>query len=191
MKKLNLQTGIISIIILLASFTRIMPHPPNFSPMAAIGLFGAAHFAKKWQAFLIPLIGIWISDLVINNFVYSSHSSNFVWFYGGFYWQYISYVFIIFAGLFIFNKGISVTNTLGGMVSSSGIFFLFSNFGVWAGGAMYTKNISGLITCYAAGIPFIHNTIISDALFTTVLFGTYYLLQTEYSYLKLKHLRYS
>jgi len=191
MKKLNLQTGIISIIILLAAFTRIMPHPPNFSPMAAIGLFGAAHFAKKWQAFLIPLIGIWISDLVINNFVYSSHSSNFVWFYGGFYWQYISYVFIIFAGLFIFNKGISVTNTLGGMVSSSGIFFLFSNFGVWAGGAMYTKNFSGLITCYAAGIPFIHNTIISDALFTTVLFGTYYLLQTEYSYLKLKHLRYS
>ena len=191
MKKLNLQTGIISIIILLAAFTRIMPHPPNFSPMAAIGLFGAAHFAKKWQAFLIPLIGIWISDLVINNFVYSSQSSNFVWFYGGFYWQYISYVFIIFAGLFIFNKGISVTNTLGGMVSSSGIFFLFSNFGVWAGGAMYTKNISGLITCYAAGIPFIHNTIISDALFTTVLFGTYYLLQTEYSYLKLKHLRYS
>lgn len=191
MKKLNLQTGIISIIILLAAFTRIMPHPPNFSPMAAIGLFGAAHFAKKWQAFLIPLIGIWISDLVINNFIYSSHSSNFVWFYGGFYWQYISYVFIIFAGLFIFNKGISVTNTLGGMVSSSGIFFLFSNFGVWAGGAMYTKNISGLITCYAAGIPFIHNTIISDALFTTVLFGTYYLLQTEYSYLKLKHLRYS
>ena len=191
MKKLNLQTGIISIIILLAAFTRIMPHPPNFSPMAAIGLFGAAHFAKKWQAFLIPLIGIWISDLVINNFVYSSHSSNFVWFYGGFYWQYISYVFIIFVGLFIFNKGISVTNTLGGMVSSSGIFFLFSNFGVWAGGAMYTKNISGLITCYPAGIPFIHNTIISDALLTTVLFGTYYLLQTEYSYLKLKHLRYS
>ena len=191
MKKLNLQTGIISIIILLAAFTRIMPHPPNFSPMAAIGLFGAAHFAKKWQAFLIPLIGIWTSDLVINNIVYSSHSSNFVWFYGGFYWQYISYVFIIFAGLFNFNKGISVTNTLGGMVSSSGIFFLFSNFGVWAGGAMYTKNISGLITCYAAGIPFIHNTIISDALFTTVLFGTYYLLQTEYSYLKLKHLRYS
>ena len=191
MKKLNLQTGIISIIILLAAFTRIMPHPPNFSPMAAIGLFGAAHFAKKWQAFLIPLIGIWISDLVINNFIYSSHSSNFVWFYDGFYWQYISYVFIIFAGLFIFNKGISVTKTLGGMLSSSGIFFLVSNFGVWAGGSMYTKNIAGLISCYTAGIPFMHNTIISDTLFTTVLFGTYYLLQTEYSYLKLKHLRYS
>ena len=191
MKKLNLQTGILSIIILLAAFTRIMPHPPNFSPMAAIGLFGAAHFAKKWQAFFIPLIGIWVSDLVINNYVYSSSSSNFVWFYSGFYWQYISYILIIFTGLFIFNRGISLTKTAGGMISSSGIFFLVSNFGVWAGGTMYPKNFGGLITCYAAGVPFIHNTIISDVLFTTVLFGTYYLLQVEYSSLKIKPLKYS
>ena len=191
MKKLNLQTGVLSIIILLAAFTRIMPHPPNFSPMAAIGLFGAAHFAKKWQAFFIPLIGIWVSDLVINNYVYSSSSSNFVWFYSGFYWQYMSYILIIFAGLFIFNRGISLTKTVGGMISSSGIFFLVSNFGVWAGGTMYPKNFSGLITCYAAGVPFIHNTIISDVLFTTVLFGTYYLLQVEYSSLKIKPLKYS
>ena len=191
MKKLNLQTGVLSIIILLAAFTRIMPHPPNFSPIAAIGLFGAAHFAKKWQAFFIPLIGIWVSDLVINNYVYSSSSSNIVWFYSGFYWQYISYILIIFAGLFIFNRGISITKTVGGMISSSGIFFLVSNFGVWAGGTMYPKNFGGLITCYAAGIPFIHNTIISDVLFTTVLFGTYYLLQVEYSSLKIKQLKYS
>ena len=191
MKKLNLQTGVLSIIILLAAFTRIMPHPPNFSPMAAIGLFGAAHFAKKWQAFFIPLIGIWVSDLVINNYVYSSSSSNFVWFYSGFYWQYISYILIIFAGLFIFNRGISLTKMFGGMISSSGIFFLVSNFGVWAGGTMYPKNFGGLITCYAAGVPFIHNTIISDILFTTVLFGTYYLLQVEYSSLKIKPLKYS
>tara|TARA_Y100000590_G_C15707095_1_gene1009036 strand:+ start:2065 stop:2640 length:576 start_codon:yes stop_codon:yes gene_type:complete len=190
-KKLNLQTGVLSIIILLAAFTRIMPHPPNFSPMAAIGLFGAAHFAKKWQAFFIPLIGIWISDLVINNYVYSISSSNFVWFYSGFYWQYISYILIIFAGLFIFNRGISLTKMFGGMISSSGIFFLVSNFGVWAGGTMYPKNFGGLITCYAAGVPFIHNTIISDVLFTTVLFGTYYLLQVEYSSLKIKPLKYS
>ena len=191
MKKLNLQTGVLSIIILLAAFTRIMPHPPNFSPMAAIGLFGAAHFAKKWQAFFITLIGIWISDLVINNYVYSISSSNFVWFYSGFYWQYISYILIIFAGLFIFNRGISLTKMFGGMISSSGIFFLVSNFGVWAGGTMYPKNFGGLITCYAAGVPFIHNTIISDVLFTTVLFGTYYLLQVEYSSLKIKPLKYS
>lgn len=191
MKKLNLQTGILSIIILLAAFTRIMPHPPNFSPMAAIGLFGAAHFAKKWQAFFIPLLGIWLSDLVINNFIYASSDVNIVWFYNGFYWQYISYVLIIFTGLFIFNKGVSLSKTFGGIVGSSGIFFLVSNFGVWAGSGMYSKNIAGLISCYIAGIPFMNNTIISDFLFTTVLFGSYYLLQSEYSSLKIKHLKYS
>ncbi len=191
MKKLNLQTGILSIIILLAAFTRIMPHPPNFSPMAAIGLFGAAHFAKKWQAFFIPLLGIWLSDLVINNFIYISSDKNIVWFYNGFYWQYISYIIIIFIGLFIFNKGVSLSKTFGGIVASSGIFFLVSNFGVWAGSGMYPKNIAGLISCYIAGIPFMNNTIISDFLFTTVLFGSYYLLQSEYSSLKIKHLNYS
>ncbi len=51
---------------------------------------------------------------------------------------------------------------------------------------MYPKNIGGLLACYAAGIPFIHNTIFSDALFTTVLFGTYYLLQENFSSLKAK-----
>ena len=191
MKKLNLQTGILSIIILLAAFTRIMPHPPNFSPIAAIGLFGAAHFAKKWHAFFIPLLGIWLSDLVINNFIYSSSDANIVWFYNGFYWQYTSYIIIIFTGLFIFNKGVSLSKTFGGIVCSSGIFFLVSNFGVWAGSGMYSKNIAGLISCYIAGIPFMNNTIISDFLFTTVLFGSYYLLQSEYSSLKIKHLKYS
>jgi len=191
MKKLNLQTGILSIIILLAAFTRIMPHPPNFSPMAAIGLFGAAHFEKKWQAFFIPLLGIWLSDLVINNYIYSSSATNFVWFYNGFYWQYISYVLIIFAGLFIFKKGVSLSKTFGGIVGSSGLFFLVSNFGVWTGSGMYPKNLAGLISCYTAGVPFMNNTIISDFLFTTVLFGSYYLLQTEYSSLKIKHIKYS
>ena len=191
MKKLNLQTGILSIIILLAAFTRIMPHPPNFSPIAAIGLFGAAHFAKKWHAFFIPLLGIWLSDLVINNFIYARSDVDIVWFYNGFYWQYISYVLIIFTGLFIFNKGVSLSKTFGGIVGSSGIFFLVSNFGVWAGSGMYSKNIAGLISCYIAGIPFMNNTIISDFLFTTVLFGSYYLLQSEYSSLKIKHLKYS
>jgi len=191
MKKLNIQTGVLTIIILLAAFTRIMPHPPNFSPIAAIGLFGAAHFTKKWQSFLVPLLAIWLSDLVINNFIYSFQESGFIWFYGGFYWQYLSYILIIFSGHIIFKNKISIPTSLGGIFASSGIFFIVSNFGVWTTSAMYPKNISGLVMCYAAGIPFLNNTIISDALFTTVLFGIYYLLQKEFSPLRLKHISYS
>jgi len=191
MKKLNIQTSVLTIIILLAAFTRIMPHPPNFSPIAAIGLFGAAHFTKKWQAFLVPLLAIWLSDLVINNFVYTYQGSEFIWFYGGFYWQYLSYVLIIFSGHLIFKNKISIRTSLGGIFASSGIFFIVSNFGVWVTSAMYPKTISGLTMCYAAGIPFLNNTVYSDALFTTVLFGMYYLLQKEFSPLKLRHISYS
>ena len=191
MKKINLQTSLIAIIILVAVFTRLIPHPPNFSPIAAIGLFGAAHFAKKWHAFLVTLLGIWLSDLVINNYIYNSSGSEFVWFYSGFYWQYISYVLIILCGSLIFKNSISISNTLSGVISSSGIFFFISNFGVWATSSMYAKNFPGLVNCYIAGIPFISNTIISDLLFTTVLFGTYYLIQNEFTSLRLKHLSYS
>ena len=89
------------------------------------------------------------------------------------------------------SRKISISTSLGGIFASSGIFFIVSNFGVWTTSAMYPKNISGLVMCYAAGIPFLNNTIISDALFTTVLFGMYYLLQKEFSPLRLKHINYS
>jgi len=56
---------------------------------------------------------------------------------------------------------------------------------------MYMKNLSGLITCYVAGLPFLQNTIVSNVLFTTVLFGSYYLIQVQYSSLKNENLQYS
>ena len=191
MKKLNLNLSLISIIIFIAAATRIFPHPPNFSPIAAIGIFGAAHFTKKWYAFLIPLLAIWLSDIVISNFIYSSSSNQFIWFYSGFYWQYISYIAIILTGIIIFRNNISISKTFGASISSSAIFFLISNFGVWFGSSMYPKSFSGLVTCYAAGIPFLQNTVLSNVLFTIVLFGSYFLIQTQYSAVSDKNLNYS
>ena len=71
MKKLNLNIAVMAVIVFLAGASRIFPHPPNFSPILAIALFGAAHFSKKWQAVFIPMLAVWLSDLFINNFVYS------------------------------------------------------------------------------------------------------------------------
>ena len=69
MKKLNFNIAVMAVIIFLAGVSRILPHPPNFSPILAIALFGAAHFSKKWQAVFIPILAVWLSDLFINNFV--------------------------------------------------------------------------------------------------------------------------
>ena len=180
-----------AVIVFLAGASRIFPHPPNFSPILAIALFGAAHFSKKWQAVFIPMFAVWLSDLFINNFVYSNQGTGFIWFYSGFYWQYASYLIIILSSILVFKNKISISKTLGASLGSSMAFFLLSNFGVWAGSGMYMKNLGGLTACYVAGLPFLQNTIVSNVLFTTVLFGSYYLIQVQYSSLKNENLQYS
>lgn len=190
MKKLNLNISLLIGIMFIAALIRLLPHPPNFSPILAIGIFGAAHFTKKWHALFISLLAIWFSDLIINNLIYKTNTE-FVWFYNGFLWQYGSYIIIILSNIYIFRNKISLAKTLGTAFGSSAIFFLVSNFGVWIGSLMYQKNLIGLLTCYTAGIPFFQNTIISNFLFTIVLFGSYYLIQSEYSSIKNKQIQYS
>lgn len=60
--KLNLRFGVITAMILLAALSRLIPHPPNFAPIGGMALFGAAYFSKRYWAFLIPIVAMWISD---------------------------------------------------------------------------------------------------------------------------------
>ncbi len=191
MNKIKLQFGVLTAIIVLAAFSRIIPHGVNLSPLAAIGLFGAAHFAKRWQAFLVPIAATWASDLYINNVVYSSTNPSFTWFYDGFYWQYGSYLLITLLGVVLYKTNVTVAKVLGGAVGSSLLFFVISNFGCWVGSSTYSQNLSGLATCYAAGLPFYKFTLASDAFFSAVLFGGYYLLQKQFSVFKLSNLKYA
>ncbi len=188
--KINLQFGFLVAIILIVAFSRIIPHMPNFSPLAAIGLFGAAHFDKKWKAFLIPIAATWVSDLFINNVIYAQYYPKFTWFYEGFYWQYASYLLITISGLAIFNK-INTFKVLKGAVASTLIFFLVSNFGCWIGSTLYPQNLGGLMSCYAAGIPFLKGTILGDLFYSGVLFGGYYFLQSKVSFFKLQNVTYA
>jgi len=188
--KIKLQSSFLIAIILVAALSRVIPHMPNFSPLGAIGLFGAAHFDKKWKAFLIPIAATWLSDLFINNFIYARYYPKFTWFYEGFYWQYGSYLLITLAGLFIFNK-ISIQKVLFGALTSAGLFFIISNFGCWLGSVSYPQTAAGLITCYAAGIPFLKGTILGDLFYAGVLFGGYYLLQNKIPFFKLSNVSYS
>ena len=188
--RLNIQTGAVALIILVAAFSRIIPHMPNFSPLGGIALFGAAHFSKKWLAFFIPLVAVWMSDLFINNVIFAQYYSEFTWFYSGFYWQYGSFLLIALLGTFLFKK-INTKRVLGGIAASSALFFLISNFGVWAGGTMYPPTFSGLMACYAAGLPFLQGTVAGDLVYTTSLFGGYYLLQRNFSAFRIPSVGYA
>tara|TARA_B100000029_G_C17270234_1_gene849549 strand:+ start:43 stop:612 length:570 start_codon:yes stop_codon:yes gene_type:complete len=180
------QFGIITILIVLATLSRLIDHPANFVPISAMILFGAAHFEKKWQVFLIPFGATLLSDM---------------WLSPGFIniGAYISYGLILLFGIKLYSRKISASNMLSGAIGSGLIFFIVSNFMVWMMDPIYmnvSKTSSSLVACYIDGLlfhrgtSFFLNTLISNLFYSTILFGSYYALQTKFEVLKLQHIKY-
>jgi len=143
----------------------IIPHIPNFAPIAALALFGAVYLDKK-QALVLPVIAMFLADLMI-----------------GFYnpWLmfavYGSFILIGLFGLYI-RKHKNVPNILAASLTGSVLFFLITNFAMWAiqpqmKQAIYPQTIQGLIDCYTMGLPFFRSTLAGDLFYTGVLFGTF------------------
>ena len=158
-------------LILIASFSRIIPHYPNFTPIIAISLFGGKYFKNRNLAFFLPVFILWLSDLIINNLILDYYEF-FTLFYSGFYWQYFSILLITFIGRNYLKK-INVNKLLGISISSSIVFFVISNFGVFISTSTYPKDLNGLLFCYTAAIPFFWGTLSSSIIYTFSLFGIY------------------
>jgi hypothetical protein len=177
--KLNLHFGLVLLLILTVVVLRLVPHLPNFSPLCAIALFGAAHFRERWQAYVLPLSAIIVSDVLVNNILYAQYFSGFTIFYAGCWWQYAAYAVIVLAATVWFQQRIGALTMLGGALGASLIFFLVSNFGVWAGSTIYAQNATGLVACYAAGLPFLQTSVVGDVLYSGVLFGVFAFAQSR------------
>jgi hypothetical protein len=171
-KVITLRFGVISAIVFLAAMSRLLPHPPNFAPIGGMALFGAAYYSRRYWAFIIPIASMWISDLVLNNIVYSKYFDGFVWFYGGSTLTYIAFAMITLFGFFTL-KHVRPINLVLSALGASVIFFIVSNFGAWLSMEMYPKTFDGLLSCYVAGIPFFRNTITGDLVYTAILFGVF------------------
>ena len=175
-----MKKNIILIIALIAIgiIGRIMPHPYNFTPIIAIALLSAHAIKSKWIAITVPLVSFWVSDLIINNFIYAGYYESFKIFTPGMTWIYGSIICISFFGKFFLNK-LNLTRLGLSSILGSTIFFLISNFGVWMTSAMYTKSFLGLIQCYTLAIPFFGGSIIGDLVYSTVLFSSYSVVFSE------------
>ncbi len=156
---------------------------PNFTPIGAIALFGGAYLKNKYHAFLIPIASLWLSDLILNNFIFTFYS-DFTWFYPGFLWQYISFTLIIVLGYF-FLKKINFKNVFITAISSSLLFFIITNFGVWISGSMYTLDFQGLITCYVMALPFFKGTLLGFMCYSAFLFGVLEFSKHKFEILKI------
>ncbi len=160
---------LMAVLILFAALTRILPHYPNFTAVGAMALFGAAHLKHKWQAFLIPLGAMYLSDLFINNIIYAEFYNGFVWKISPF--VYLAFLLILGIG-YLLRDRVNVKNVIAASLSSSVIFFLLTNAVSWQVDPIYTKDFAGLMTAYA-GIPYFWSTLAGDLFYCGVLFGGY------------------
>lgn len=165
------------LLIVLAISTRLMPHLPNFTAVGAAAIFGGAMFKKSYKAFLIPFAALFLSDIILNNIVYSAYktSPGFQWFTEGFIFMYLGFALSVLIGR-LNIKSFKPLPIIGSVALSTIAFFLLSNLGSWLTNPMYSKTFSGLLLAYEAGIPFILHELGSTALYSFVLFGGAYIL---------------
>ncbi|UTW62526.1 hypothetical protein KFE98_21435 [bacterium SCSIO 12741] len=177
---------LISSMILVAAMTRLLPHPPNFTPIGAMALFAGAALGRNWIKWILPIGALFISDLVLNNTVYAHMNDGFVLFHESVLWVYASMLAIVAIAPMLIRK-LSAGSVLLGSLSASVLFFLGTNFGAWMSMNMYPMTWDGLMTCYAAGVPFFGYNVLGDLVFSTALFGGFYVISIQYpqlAYLK-------
>ncbi|MBY0512344.1 MAG: hypothetical protein K2P78_00345 [Gemmataceae bacterium] len=145
----------IIVLIVLAALARLIPHPPNVTPVGAMALFGGACLADRRLAFVLPLAALFVSDLflglhVLIPVVYGSFADN------------------VLLGRWLRSRR-SVVNTAAVTLIGSVQFFMVTNFACWL--LWYPHTVEGFVTCCVAAVPFFQNTLLGDAVFATGLFG--------------------
>jgi hypothetical protein len=133
---------VISVITAGALF-RFIPHWPNFTPIAAMALFGGAYMGRKHLAFIVPFGAMFLSDIILG-------------FHKDMWAVYLAFGLTVFIGTMI-RKNIRVISIVSASVLSSVLFFLLTNFAAWLSNAMYPQTFAGLMEAYVAGLVFFNN----------------------------------
>ena len=139
----------------------------NFTPIIAMSLFAGARIQNNKMALVIPIITLFISDLVL------AYLNNFSILHKTILFTYGSLILIIALGKLLKNEKLNVAKTASFSLLSSAIFFILTNFGVWLFGNLYTLNIDGLIECYLMAIPFNKFSWLGDLAFSISFFMIY------------------
>jgi hypothetical protein len=143
--------------ILAAAVLRLVPHPPNFTPIGAIALFSGAYLGRRGLAFAAPLAALLLSDVVLG-------------FYHGMAFVYASVALIVVIGWWVSSRRTAL-RIGAAAVASSVSFFLITNFGMWLFSGFYPLTSAGLAACFVAAIPFFQNTLAGDLFYSGLLFG--------------------
>ncbi len=145
-------------LILILTFARLIPHPPNFTPIVAVAIMSGYLFKNIYLSFAILLVSMLVADA-------------FIGFYENIFFVYLSLLFLVYI-FYKLGRKINLKNLFLYSFAGSILFFIITNFGVWLLGSPgldnvpYEKNLQGLIKCYILAIPFIKNTVLSTLTFS-------------------------
>ena len=171
MKNIQLKDiSIISGIILLGALSRLIPHPMNFTPIAAMALFGAAVLNDKRLAIVIPFAAMFISDILLQLVNGTGFHNQ----------MFLVYGCTIFSSLigFQIREKLQFKNILFATVAGAILFFITTNLGVWMLG-YYGYTMTGLVNCFTMAIPFFRGTITGDLFYSLLFFGSYSLIKSQ------------
>ena len=165
---------VLAVLILLAALSRLLPHPPNFSPVEAIALFGGALFASRAWAFAVPMLAMLASDLVmavVLGDIYAGYLG------GTSFWSVYACIALTTAMGLGLRGRISGPRLLGYSMAGSVLFFVATNFAAWIASPFYPQTAAGLASAFVAGIPFFQWTLLGTLFYAAILFGGFALLR--------------
>jgi hypothetical protein len=170
--------------ILAAAATRLIPPLAapyanlwNFTAIGAMCLFGGAYFQRKSIAFLVPMVALFLSDVLLAAVLYGFSSLSVVWM------SYLLFGLTTLLGMTLRGRVTFLNVTAAAVVATAG-FFLISNFNVWFSGDFYPHTAAGLATAYIAAIPFAENMLLGNLFYGAVLFGGYELMSMRWPVLR-------
>ncbi len=175
---MTLRTIVLCGLIVLAAMTRLLPHPPNFAPITAMAVFGAIRYGSRRTAVIAPLLALLVSDLV-REFLYRQGLAEQWGLYRGMWVVYGTTALIVLIGRLAHGTR-SPVSIAAVTLAGSCVFFVVTNFAVWAGGSLYPHTTEGLAMCYAAAIPFFRNALLGDFTYAIILFGGWALAEARF-----------
>jgi hypothetical protein len=164
------------LLVIIAAVYRIIPARPfGFAPQWAMAVFAGAVIKDKKWAFIIPVLSMFISDLLYQ-VLYLGGATNMPGFYEGQWQNYVLFALLVFVGMAI--KKLNIIQIATASLAAPTLYFLASNFLLWASngttrGLNRPKTFSGLIQCYADAVPFYRTSILATFIFSAILFGSY------------------
>lgn len=192
--KIILRPVVLAAVILAAGMYRLfmasgtLSPLANFTPLGAMALFGGCYYNDKWKAYPVPLLTLWLTDIILSRFIFFHE---WVFFYDGFVWVYGSFALMVLIGGFI--KKVSIKSVVFSAVSAALIHWIVSDFGVWLGGGTdvttglpFTRDFAGYLKCLSVAIPFMRNLLIGNLVFGALLFGSFELMQRRFPILQLQ-----